>query len=288
MYTPSMMKRVSLYIPMDLYNRINQSAQANKRSINQELHWEIENYHQEQEKKMLELTVVDLEGENRIDSRIVAKSLGIEIKAFHQTLNKYRTELEELGSLAFEMDVKTSKKGNRGGELPKFIMLNEDQAIFASTLSRNSRQVVEFKLALTKAFSQARKRTTSQSYVNPDFVLRLKLNKGRVPYDHWTVLEQIDKESQHSGLGLVSLINTARPDISVGKKWSNYLKKKGHDTSKFQTVPNVVNPGTMYEQDVKAYPLDMLPSFLRWFHSEYQEHFKNCYLPPRNIRKELD
>jgi phage anti-repressor protein len=126
-----------------------------------------------------------------------------------------------------------------------------------------------------------------QQYVNADFVLRLRLNAGRVPYDHWTVLEQIDKESHHSGLGLVALINKARPDISVGKKWSNYLKKNGHDTSQFMMVPNIVHPGNMHEEDVRAYSLDLLPLFLRWLHKEYQEHFEKCYLPGRKEQKRL-
>ena len=237
---------------------------------------------------MVELVIVETNGENRIDSRLVAKSLGIEHEYFRDTLTKYQPELEELGLLRFQTGaVKT--EGGRGAKYVKYALLNEDQAIFAATLSRNTKQVVDFKLALTKAFSDARKKSQTQDhpYVNSDFVLRLKLNKGRVPYDHWTVLEQIDKESHHSGLGLVSLINKARPDISVGKKWSNHLKKHGIDVSQFMKVPNIVHPPTMYEDDVRAYPLNMLPAFLRWFHTEYQEHFKNCYLPPRVLRKEL-
>lgn len=232
----------------------------------------------------IELAIVEMNGESRIDSRLVAKSLGIKHKAFSETLSKYLGELQELGSVPFETEPRES--GKKGGDLQKYAMLNEDQAIFASNLSRNTKRVVEFKLALTKAFSEARKNAQGQhSYVNADFVLRLKLNKGRVPYDHWTVLEQIDKESHHNGLALVSLIDKARPDISVGKKWSNHLKKKGYDMLQCRMVPNIVNPGNMYEEDVKAYPLDMLPRFLRWFHEEYKAHFVKCYLPPRELKK---
>jgi hypothetical protein len=108
-----------------------------------------------------------------------------------------------------------------------------------------------------------------------------------VPYDHWTVLEQLDKESHHNGLGLVRLIDKARPDISVGLRWANHLRKIGHDASAYIMVPNVVHPGTMLEQDIKAYPLDLLPMFLRWFHEEYKEHFMKHYLPSRELRKQL-
>lgn len=236
---------------------------------------------------MSELVIVELNGENRIDSRLVAGSLGIKHKAFSETLGKYREDLEELGQLPFQTEVVNGHQG--GGNPAKYAMLNEDQAIFASTLSRNTRQVVDFKLALTKAFAQARKKVQEQlPYINADFALRLQLNKGRVPYDHWTVLEQIDKESHHNGLALVSLINKARPDISVGKKWSNYLKKRGDNPSQWMLVPNVVQPDSMRIEDVRAYPLDILPMFLRWLHEEYKEHFVKYYLPPRVLRKELE
>src|SRR5947207_2044818 len=126
----------------------------------------------------VELVIVATNGENRIDSRLVAKSLGLKHKAFNETLGKYREELEQLGQLPFETEV---VKGHQGGGNPaRYAMLNEDQAIFASTLSRNTRKVVDFKLALTKAFAQARKNEYQHAYVNADFVLRLKLNKGRV------------------------------------------------------------------------------------------------------------
>jgi len=232
---------------------------------------------------MTELTVVQFSGENRIDSRLVAKSLGIKHKAFSETIGKYLEELEELGKVPFQTEA--SGKTNQP---QKYAMLNEDQAIFASTLSRNTRKVVVFKLALTKAFAQARKKGQEQhSYINANFVQRLKLNRERTLPEHWTVLEQLDKEAWHFRLDMTQLIHTAKPDVSVGLKWSNYLKKNGYDTSKFMKVPNIVHPPTMREEDVKAYPLEMLPMFLLWFRSEYREHLTKYYLPPRELGKKL-
>lgn len=230
----------------------------------------------------VELTVVATNGENRIDSRLVAKSLGIEHKAFMRTLHKYQSHLEKLGKVCFE-----NAPSGKTNQLVKYGMLNENQAVFLSNLSRNTDKVVEFKFALTIAFDKARKNEYQPAYVNADFVRRLKLNKGRVPYDHWTVLEQLDKESHHNGLGLVTLIDKARPDISVGKKWSSYLKRNGYNPSQWMLVPNVVQPDSMRMEDVRAYPLDLLPTFLRWLHEEYNEHFMKHYLPPRELRKQL-
>ena len=95
----------------------------------------------------------------RIDSRLVAKSLDIEHESFLKTLSTYQAELEELGVFRFEIG--KPPRGSSGGRPGKYAMLNEDQAIFAATLSRNTKQVVAFKLQLTKAFSEARAKVAS-------------------------------------------------------------------------------------------------------------------------------
>jgi phage regulator Rha-like protein len=222
------------------------------------------------------------------DSRIVAETLGVDHRSFFRLITEYQDEVEaDFGKVRYL--VAPSGKTNQA---QKYAMLTEDQSYVYLAYSKNTEKARACKRLLVKAFSEARAKLaqsqpTQGQYVNADFVLRLRLNAGRVPYDHWTVLEQIDKESHHSGLGLVQLISKARPDVSVGKKWSNYLKKQGYDVKQFMTVPNVVHPPTMLEEDVRAYPLDMLPSFLRWLHTEYSEHFSKCYLPDRTQRKEL-
>src|SRR4051794_8787416 len=99
-----------------------------------------------------ELAIIEIGGENRIDSRLVAASLGIEHIHFRATLDTYRTELEELGITRFQTELLGSR-----GQPAKYCLLNEDQAIFAVTLSRNTKQVVAFKLKLTKAFAEARR-----------------------------------------------------------------------------------------------------------------------------------
>ena len=107
-----------------------------------------------------ELTVVITDDQTpRIDSRLVATSLGIEHESLVRTLTTYTKEFEELGILRFQIGVKS---GPQRGKLPQYVLLNEDQAIFAATLSRNTRQVVDFKLQLTKAFSQARRHLQEQ------------------------------------------------------------------------------------------------------------------------------
>ena len=87
-------------------------------------------------------------------SEIIAQSIDVHHKNTLDLIKRYKRELEPLGSLAFETRVK--RADNRGGEKTTYALLNEQQATFLISLSRNTSKVVEFKLALTKAFFEAR------------------------------------------------------------------------------------------------------------------------------------
>ena len=52
----------------------------------------------------LHITLTD--GEHRVDSRLVAQALGIEHESLVKTITIYRSEIEELGSLRFQIGVK--------------------------------------------------------------------------------------------------------------------------------------------------------------------------------------
>jgi phage regulator Rha-like protein len=89
-----------------------------------------------------------------VDSRLVAQELDIEHRALRQTIEKYLTELQEFGVVTFEMS--KPSEGSQGGRPERFCYLNEDQAIFVMTLSRNTEKVVKCKANLVKAFKQAK------------------------------------------------------------------------------------------------------------------------------------
>ena len=87
-------------------------------------------------------------------SEIIAQSIKVQHKNTLDLIKRYTCELEQLGSLAFQTRVK--RIDQRGGEKTTYALLNEQQATFLISLSRNTPKVVEFKLALTKAFFEAR------------------------------------------------------------------------------------------------------------------------------------
>ena len=80
---------------------------------------------------LISLAVID--GEPRLDSRIVAAELGVETKATHQLVDNYSSQFQELGSLEFKMEA-VKREGERGIKHEKFYLLNEDQTYFLMTL----------------------------------------------------------------------------------------------------------------------------------------------------------
>jgi phage regulator Rha-like protein len=101
--------------------------------------------------QVIELLQVDFEF--RIDSREVAPKIGIDHSNFVETLEKYQDELSKFGLLRFETGA-VKNSGARGTKYVKYVMLNRNQVLFAITLSRNTPQVVRWKMALIDALDQ--------------------------------------------------------------------------------------------------------------------------------------
>ncbi len=105
---------------------------------------------------MNNLTVEEHEGVLVVDSRLVADSLGIKHKNFLATIEKYQSKISsEFGAMAFETREFKTKQGNSSVE--RYVWLTEEQATFLMTLSRNTEKVVECKVKLVKAFTEAKK-----------------------------------------------------------------------------------------------------------------------------------
>lgn len=101
------------------------------------------------------LKLVTCKDEPRIDSRLLAERLK---KKRHQDLfelvKRYEVKLLALGKVLFQTG---ASAGSRTGQRERFALLNEDQAFFVLTLSRNTPTVVDLKLRLVQAFGEARR-----------------------------------------------------------------------------------------------------------------------------------
>ncbi|WP_300053321.1 Rha family transcriptional regulator [Malikia sp.] len=93
--------------------------------------------------------------EARIDSRLLALHLK---KKRHQDLfelvKRYEVKLLALGKVLFQTGAST---GSSTGQRERFALLNEDQAFFVLTLSRNTPTVVDLNLKMIQAFGEARR-----------------------------------------------------------------------------------------------------------------------------------
>ena len=96
----------------------------------------------------IEISLIDQEP--RVDSRLIAGRLGVGHRPMYRLLVKYQTEMSELGKVCFE------NSPSAAGQSQKFALLNEDQSIFALTLTKNTSETVALKLDLTKAFKRYR------------------------------------------------------------------------------------------------------------------------------------
>jgi len=99
-------------------------------------------------------TLAEYQGEPRVDSRLLAEQLDNKHKNTIALIERYLVKFKEFGLLAFQTEARPV--GRHGGGDVRFALLNEDQAFFLLSLSRNTDRVVELKASLIMAFREAR------------------------------------------------------------------------------------------------------------------------------------
>lgn len=98
------------------------------------------------------LALVASKDEPRIDSRVLAITLGVKHHSLFELVKNHRNDFVELGILRFQTEAISGR-----GQLEKFVLLSEDQAFFVLAMSRNNARVINLKLRLVKAFGEARR-----------------------------------------------------------------------------------------------------------------------------------
>lgn len=145
-----------------------------------------------------------------VDSRLIALQLGIEHETFVRTIKKYETKIEQrFGCIRFEIGVPDKPTGNP----PKFAWLDENQAIFLMTLSRNTDQVIECKANLVEAFSKAKEviKTVIPAQADRIRFLEMELELSR---NNKYILDKSDAIRSLHGEGMLALMFN-RPDAVV-------------------------------------------------------------------------
>ena len=103
---------------------------------------------------LAKIDVIDQDGCLVVDSRVIAEQLNIQHESFIKTIKKYLTEIEEFGHFRFEVGTVTNSVGAKNTVI--FCYLNEEQATYVMTLSKNTDKVRQCKRLLVKAFTEAK------------------------------------------------------------------------------------------------------------------------------------
>ncbi|BDA74403.1 hypothetical protein CAL7716_085690 [Calothrix sp. PCC 7716] len=106
---------------------------------------------------MSDLLVVEKFSLLVIDSRLIADELGLSHSTWMtNVVKKYESKIEaNFGVIHFENG--KPETGSKGGRPELFAWFTEEQATFLMTLSRNTDQVIEAKIKLVKAFTEAKR-----------------------------------------------------------------------------------------------------------------------------------
>ncbi|WP_334106827.1 Rha family transcriptional regulator [Methylobacillus sp.] len=145
---------------------------------------------------------IQVKAEPRIDSRLIADSLGIKHQNTYELIKDYKSDFEQLGVIRFQ----TGKppKGSAGGRPEHYAMLNEDQAYLLLTYSRNTAKVRALKVKLVQAFRDARKALeTHQTEYLPGY---------HAMHDE---LANLDAHSRHIHMNFNKLVNKA---VGIGAR----------------------------------------------------------------------
>ncbi len=154
------------------------------------------------------LLQIQIKSEPRIDSRLIADSLGVKHQNTFELIKGYKTDFEELGLLRFQTGA-VSSVGGRGIKHLKYAMLNEDQAYLLLTYSRNTAKVRALKVKLVQAFRDARKALEShQTEYLPGY---------HAMHDE---LAHLDANSRHLHMNFNRLVNRA---VGIGAGERNSL-----------------------------------------------------------------
>ena len=145
-----------------------------------------------------ELTLTTANTETRIDTRLMALHLGNQHRHVMSLIEKYAEKFQGFGQLLFKNAV--GKRNQGGGNPERFALLNEDQAFFLLSLSRNSDRVVNLKVKLIQAFREAR-RAADQRQVEylptyhqlHDLIHSLACNSSNEKFVHINVNKLVNK-----------------------------------------------------------------------------------------------
>lgn len=193
------------------------------------------------------IEIRDIDGEPRIDSRIISEKLGVEHKHTVEMLRRYQSRLEKYGVLPFE--TAKPQKGSNGGRPETIVYLNEHQSTFLVTLSRNSEKAVDLKQKLTESYlhykSQHLKASLPKTFAESlrllaDQVEKNQLLENKITEDKPLVEFAKNIESSPESIEVGDLANVlCKKGLEIGR---NRLFKAMKDKNGLKMLINAQKP----------------------------------------------
>lgn len=181
-------------------------------------------------------------------SKILAEGFGIEHYSMKKTILKYRKELEKFGFISQFKIGKIKGTEETRGRQESVYLLNRDQAALVISFSRNTEEVLAFKVELVKRFVEMEKALKEKYFVEINTLKEL------------AILKQMSKENLmiYSGTGkaeecksekalyLEKLLNSiiSQTELAIFKSEMLLRDRNGLDKSFEEEIP-------MLEEDLE-------------------------------------
>ena len=104
----------------------------------------------------------------------------------------------------------------------------------------------------------------------PDHVQRFIKNRTKIPHTHFSMLNEIYLYlfASLDDYGVIPPNNTM-PDISAGRMFSDFLRRKGIDPALFPTYEHEFTDSLRQPVRARLYPIEHLADFIRYFNEEW-------------------
>ena len=116
----------------------------------------------------------------------------------------------------------------------------------------------------------------------PLHVRRYMVNRNKIPHDQFSMLNEIylNLVAPLEDCG-ITLPDMMTPDISTGRMFSDFLRKKGIDPDTFDTYEHVFLDGKRPTVYPRLYPIEYLPDFRRYFNEVWLPQRAERYFAKR-------
>jgi phage regulator Rha-like protein len=243
-----------------------------------------------------ELIVVEINGENRIDSRVMAARLDYDHETVVRSIKRHQERLEAKSVLRHFVG---KPKGPKGGRPETYYMLDERQCLILAGSLKKGAEADEWHDKLVDAFLTARKRVEElenqqsskpRHQFNFKYQERLALNKNVRIYGYIPVTKFLDDINIQFLEDVVILSETSSPDISIGKFLAKRLPSETWYNAKIVRKPVGGNDRREWDQDIvmtvyvkDGYPVKREVTFypIEWYapiwHIVQTEYFPDLF-----------